>query len=84
MRTGASRLKAGNKIIPNGIEQAIDRKFPDAVAVDGIRHSDDAWTIVVLDVDLNQTVWLASLSLDHRWTLSPRENARVVDVTDMP
>jgi hypothetical protein len=34
--------------------------------------SDEACEIQILDVDYRMTVWLATLSLDHRWTLSPR------------
>lgn len=77
-------MNPGNNAFPTELDQLIDFAFPEAVAVEGIRHSDEAFTIVVLDVNLSQTVWLAALSLDHRWTLSPRPNAKVVEVPDMP
>ena len=77
-------MNPGDKSFPQKLDDLLEYAFPEAVAIEGIRHGDEAWTLVILDVDLKQTVWLACLSLDHRWTLSPRDNAKVVEVPDMP
>jgi len=50
----------------------IDWRWPDALWVSLERHSDEAFTIWILDADDTYTEWLAAYSLDHRWTLSPR------------
>lgn len=72
------------KEIPLGITELLDMKFPDALAIDGIRHADEAWTLIIFDVDYSYSVWLGCLSLDGRWTLSPRPGARVVSIPDAP
>jgi hypothetical protein len=45
---------------------------PDALDMSLEWHSHEACTINLLAADLKYTVWLATLSLDQRWTLSPR------------
>jgi hypothetical protein len=81
---GRPQLNPGIHTLPQGIELLLGRKFPDCLAVEGYRHSDGVWTLVILDLDYSYTVWLACLSLDQRWTLSPRPNAKVMQVSDMP
>jgi hypothetical protein len=61
--------------IPKRLDEIIDYLYPDALMVGATRHSDDVYSIYVLDIDYKYTKWLASLSLDQRWTLSPRDNA---------
>jgi hypothetical protein len=56
---------------PDSLDAIIDYAFPDALMVGGTRHSERAFTIYVLDLNYSYTRWLASLSLDGRWTLSP-------------
>jgi hypothetical protein len=58
--------------IPGRLDEIIDYAFPDALMVGATCHSDGAYTIYILDLDYSYTRWLASLSLDDRWTLSPR------------
>ena len=74
----------GINAFPKDLDELIEWWAPNALAIEGIRHDDRTYTLVVLDLDYRQTVWLACLSLDHRWTLSPRDNAKVLVVTDMP
>jgi hypothetical protein len=56
---------------PQDLDQAVSDLAPDALWVEFEHHSDHAWTVQILDLDYRMTVWRASLSLDHRWTLSP-------------
>lgn len=57
--------------IPKRLDEIIDYAFPDALMVGATCHSAHAYSIYVLDLDYSYTKWLASLSLDNRWTLSP-------------
>lgn len=58
---------------PAALDEVIDYRFPDALWVEVTMHSEEAGSIWILDLDYTYTRWLASLSLDGRWTLSPRE-----------
>jgi hypothetical protein len=78
---------AGNQVTMlcyDSLDELIEYAFPNALAIEGISHGEDAKTLIILDLNYKYTVWLACLSLDHRWTLSPRENARVLEIPDMP
>lgn len=57
---------------PSGLVDIVLYRFPDALDLHYERHSDEAWTVYVLDIDYSYSRWLACLSLDDRWTLSPR------------
>jgi hypothetical protein len=57
--------------LPTKLEQLIEYRWPDALWITHERHSSEAYTLNVLDLDYSYTVWRACLSLDHRWTLSP-------------
>ena len=54
------------------LDETIEELAPDALWVTVDWLSDEAAEVGILDLDYRMTVWLASLSLDHRWTLSPR------------
>ena len=54
------------------LNRLLDWFKPDALWVEVELHSDQAATVWILDADDTYTEWLASLSLDDRWTLSPR------------
>jgi len=71
------------KLVDPRLEELIDWAFPDALWVDYHRHADDCYTVFVLDLDYSYTGYRAHLSLDHRWTLSPSEPARVVEIFDV-
>jgi hypothetical protein len=58
--------------IPQRLDEIIDYAFPNALMVGATCHSDDVYSIYILDLDYSYTRWLASLSLDNRWSLSPR------------
>ena len=60
-----------NSILPRKLDELTAWHWPDALWITYERHSDTCYTLNVLDVDYKYTVWRASLSLDHRWTLSP-------------
>jgi hypothetical protein len=49
----------------------IEEFFPDLHDLQVDWHSPQAATVWMLDRDWKYTRWLASLSLDQRWTLSP-------------
>lgn len=58
--------------IPQRLDEIIDYAFPNALMVGATHHSESVYSIYVLDLDYRYTKWLASLSLDDRWSLSPR------------
>lgn len=57
--------------LPQGLEELVDYAWPDALWVAGEIRDDTTYTIWILNIDETYTEWLASLSLDERWTLSP-------------
>jgi hypothetical protein len=63
----------GIQAIPAELDMLIDWQWPNALMVGATRHSDSVYSVYILDLDYTYTKWLASLSLDHRWSLSPRE-----------
>jgi len=71
------------KMTDSRLDELVSWAFPGALWVDYHRHSDDCYTLFILDVDYSYTGWRAHLSLDLRWTLSPADSARVVDMTDL-
>lgn len=63
--------KFTNVAIPKHLDEIIDYAFPDALMVGHTAHAEDTYSIYILGLDYSYTKWLASLSLDNRWTLSP-------------
>jgi hypothetical protein len=59
-------------IPPFDLDAAVALKYPDALWVTYESHSEDVYTVYILNFDYTYTQWLGSLSLDNRWTLSPR------------
>ena len=57
--------------LPSELDQLIGWRWPDALWVSGQRHSDECYTVWILDADYTYTEARAHLSLDGRWTLSP-------------
>jgi len=53
------------------LEDLIAWNWPDHLWSQWDLHSAQVYTIWILDLDQRYTQWRASLSLDHRWTLSP-------------
>lgn len=51
--------------------ELVEWRYPDALDIDYQPHSETAVTVHVLDLDMSYDRWIASLSLDGRWTLSP-------------
>jgi hypothetical protein len=58
-------------LLPRELDDSIDYLFPAALWVAAEKHSDEAYTVWVLDVDYAYNEIRACLSLDGRWTLSP-------------
>jgi hypothetical protein len=67
--------------LPAALDDLIAYLEPDALWVAGERHSEDAYTVWVLTLDYSYNEYLASLSLDGRWTVSPRSGPCYDDVT---
>src|SRR5215213_5992470 len=57
--------------LPDSLRELIAYAFPDYLDEDAVRHSDESWTVVVLDLDYRYRTFRANLSLDDRWTLCP-------------
>lgn len=55
----------------DSLDELLDWWAPDCWQLDIKWISPTVASIEVLDVDFKFTVWLATLSLDLRWTLSP-------------
>lgn len=54
------------------LDETIEELAPDSLWITKDWLSETACEVGILDLDYKMTVWLASLSLDLRWTLSPR------------
>ena len=83
-RRGAPEVNPGNKSFPTELDSTIDLLDDLALDVSATRHSDEAYTLIILHLSGRYRVWLASLSLDQRWTLSPRDDAKVLEIPDLP
>jgi hypothetical protein len=60
------------KELPQALDELIAWRYPDALWIEAESHSPQCYVIWVLDLDYTYSKWLATLSLDGRWTLSPR------------
>lgn len=67
--------------LPVAIWDLLDTLAPDALWIASEQHSEQAYTIWYLDLDYSYNEWLATLSLDGRWTLSPRSGPCYDNVT---
>lgn len=59
-------------------ELMVEMIYPDYLGMTADRVSEYCYTIIVLDCDFKYKTWMANLSDDDRWTLSP------VDVPELP
>ena len=59
------------RALPYEASQLIEYRFPDYLDVEGVRHSDECYTMVLLDLDYKYYTFRLNLSLDGRWTLAP-------------
>lgn len=57
--------------LPLELDRTIDFGYPDALWIAAEKHSDECYTVWVLDVDYLYHELRAHLSVDERWTLSP-------------
>lgn len=49
----------------------MDYRFPYCLDVDFVRHSDECYTVVVMDWDYKHYTFRLHLSVDGRWSLAP-------------
>lgn len=49
----------------------LDFGWPDALWIAAEQHSERCYVIWILDCDYSYNEWIAHLSLDERWTVSP-------------
>jgi hypothetical protein len=54
------------------LEELIQWRWPDALWTEIQPLSNETAIVTILDLNYGYTEWVASLSLDKRWTLSPR------------
>ena len=59
------------KALPAEADDLITYAFPNALDLDFVRHSDQCYTIVLMDYDYKHYTFRLHLSLDERWTLAP-------------
>jgi hypothetical protein len=71
-REGWPEVKHSIQVLEQELDDLVCYAFPDALWVSSARLANDTYRVWVLDLDYSYTEWLASLSLDYRWTLSPR------------
>ena len=57
--------------LPAGLESLIDWGWPDALWVAAEVRDERTYTIWILNIDGTYTEWMASLSFDERWSVSP-------------
>lgn len=57
--------------LPAALEFLLGEAFPDALWIDAKKVSDFTYVLWMLDLDYSYNEWIAHLSIDHRWTLSP-------------
>jgi hypothetical protein len=60
------------KLVYDSLDELLQWFAPDALWITQDWISETVCEVGILSLDYKQTVWLASLSLDLRWTLSPR------------
>jgi len=60
-----------SKALPVELEDLLAWRFPDALWIATEVKSDRCIVTWILDSDYGYNEWIAHLSLDHRWTLSP-------------
>jgi hypothetical protein len=56
----------------DSLDELLDWWQPDALWITKEWFSPTTCEVGILHLDYRMTVWLATLSLDQRWTLSPR------------
>lgn len=57
--------------LPETLELTLDTRWPNRIGVDAVRHSESAYSCVLLDGDWCYFVFRVSLSLDGRWSIIP-------------
>ena len=70
-RVGGPELNPTIQQLPAALDDLIRYRWPDALWVATERHSGRCIIVWILDLDYSYTEWVAHLSLDDRWTVSP-------------
>jgi len=58
-------------VLPQAADDLIDYRFPDALDIVVVRHSDLCYTVALMDLDYKHYTFRLNLSVDGRWTLAP-------------
>jgi hypothetical protein len=58
-------------LLPQRADDLIDYRFPDALDIETVKHSDECFTVTLMDLDYHHYTFRLNLSLDGRWTLAP-------------
>lgn len=57
--------------LPAEAEATLAARWPHILGLDFVKHSDECYSVVLLDVDYKHYTFNLSLSLDGRWTVVP-------------
>jgi len=58
-------------LLPSKAEQIVAYRFPDYLDSEVVRHSDESFTITLMDLDYKHYTFRLNRSWDGRWTLAP-------------
>ena len=64
-------MQPTNLSLPAGVDQLIDFRFPDALDLEFVRHSDQCYTITLMDLDYVHYTFRVNEADDGHWTLVP-------------
>lgn len=57
--------------LPRQADDLVSYRFPDALDLEAVRHSDECFTVTLMDLDYKHYTFRLNLSFDQRWTLAP-------------
>jgi hypothetical protein len=58
-------------VLPQLADDLVDYRFPDCLDMEVVRHSDQAYTVTLMDLDYRHYTFRLILGLSGRWTLVP-------------
>lgn len=58
-------------LLPPEPQATVDYAFPNHLDLDYVRHSEECYTVVLMDPYYKHYTFRLNLSLDGRWTLAP-------------
>lgn len=57
--------------LPAELDRTLGTRWPDYLDIEGLKHSDESWSLVLLDSDYRYYTFRAVLSSDGRWSIIP-------------